>query len=322
MIVILGLAAFLWIISHDNNDSLNLLVAVLLISATLYQSYRILPYTPVWLKQVKDAPPDCRNRPQISLLVANVLQTNTAHDRIIALVKEYQPDLLLTLETNGRWEKALKNGLQEQYPHSVDVPLENLYGMHLFSKLELQSPSVNFRIREDIPSIDCKVGLSDGSLVNLHFLHPMPPSPSEDYSSVGRDAELALVGKQVGQQQEPTIVAGDMNDVAWSHSARLFRRLSGLLDPRHGRGLYSTFHADYWFARWPLDHVYLSAHFKVIELKRLPHIGSDHFPVFVRLCFDASSPGPKNASPSLKDKQEADESINSAKQGNKSATVG
>ncbi|SEP56130.1 Uncharacterized conserved protein YafD, endonuclease/exonuclease/phosphatase (EEP) superfamily [Neolewinella agarilytica] len=322
MIIILGLAAFLWIISHNNNDSLNLLVAFLLISATLYQSYRILPYTGVWVRQVKNAPSDYHERPQISLMVANVLQTNTAYDRLISLVEEQQPDLLLTLESNADWEKALKSGLREHFPHSIDVPLENLYGMHLFSKLELQNPSVKFRIKDDIPSIDCKVDLSDGSRVNLHFLHPMPPSPSEDYSSVGRDAELALVGKQVGQHREPTIVAGDMNDVAWSHSSRLFRRLSGLLDPRHGRGLFATFHADYWFARWPLDHVYLSTHFKVIELKRLTHIGSDHFPVFVRLCFDPASPDPARPSPSTKDKEEADESISSAKQGNKNATVG
>jgi Endonuclease/Exonuclease/phosphatase family len=94
------------------------------------------------------------------------------------------------------------------------------------------------------------------------------------------------VGKEVDRRDEPTIVFGDMNDVAWSHTSGLFRRVSGLLDPRVGRGLMPTFHADYLLLRWPLDHVFVSPHFQVVDMRRLPHVGSDHFPIFVRLSFE------------------------------------
>ena len=79
------------------------------------------------------------------------------------------------------------------------------------------------------------------------------------------------------------LVAGDLNDVAWSHTSRLFKRLGRMLDPRVGRGLFSTFHAGYRLIRWPLDHVYASDDFVLHDIKRLGPFGSDHFPILVSL---------------------------------------
>ena len=109
--------------------------------------------------------------------------------------------------------------------------------------------------------------------------------PIENIRSTKRDAELLLVGREVRHQQGPVIVAGDLNDVAWSHTTRLFSRISGLLDPRIGRGLFSTFHAHCFFLRWPLDHVFVSHHFALNGITRLPNCGSDHFPILVSLTY-------------------------------------
>ena len=45
----------------------------------------------------------------------------------------------------------------------------------------------------------------------------------------------------------------------------------------------NTFHADYPFFRWSLDHVFHSTDFALVHMERLPHVGSDHFPVFLVL---------------------------------------
>ena len=76
---------------------------------------------------------------------------------------------------------------------------------------------------------------------------------------------------------------GDLNDVAWSRTTRLFQRISGLLDPRVGRYFMNTFHADYPLLRWSLDHIFHSTDFALVDMKRLAHIGSDHFPIYVVL---------------------------------------
>jgi endonuclease/exonuclease/phosphatase (EEP) superfamily protein YafD len=125
------------------------------------------------------------------------------------------------------------------------------------------------------------VRLRSGDVVTLYGLHPEPPAPSEAETSLPRDAELVLAGREVAESQPPTIVAGDLNDVAWSHTSRLFRRISRMLDPRIGRGMYNTFHARHWLLRWPLDHVFLSDTFLLRRLQRLPYFGSDHFPMFI-----------------------------------------
>ena len=200
-------------------------------------------------------------------------------------MKEEDPDVILTLETDAWWAAQL-GPLEERYPHTVKKPLDNTYGMLLHARLELVEPEVKFLFEEGVPSIHTQVRLPSGRLVYLHALHPKPPFPSEDTDTTERDAELLLVGRLVRNRDAPTIVAGDLNDVAWSYTTDLFQKASGLLNPRNGRGMFNTFHAKYPVFRCPLDHVFHPDHFKLIALKRLPYFGSDHFPVLVHLQYE------------------------------------
>lgn len=287
--------------------------------AIAFQVYRILPYTRVWPKQVVAASADeaTKDYSRLHLLVSNVLQDNDEHERLLNLVAEEEPDVLLTLETNRAWQHSLEEGLHERYQHRVEVPMENRYGMHLWSSLPLRNSQIKHLISDSIPSIHTEVQLDDGAWIKLYCLHPTPPSPTEESASTGRDAELALVGEivtEVGNRN--TVVAGDLNDVAWSHSTRLFKRLSGLLDPRQGRGLFNTFHADHWWARWPLDHVFHSTEFQVTDMRVLRNIGSDHFPVSVKLQHVPEEANlMEEPTKEGDDKQEADKTIETAKAG-------
>ena len=56
-----------------------------------------------------------------------------------------------------------------------------------------------------------------------------------------------------------------------------------LLDPRVGRGFYSSFDSRFFFLRWPLDHLFHDARFRVVDLQRLDNVGSDHFPMYFAL---------------------------------------
>lgn len=308
-LVIMGIVPLCLIPFTFNPDSwLYYLLAGVLVVCLLYQVIRIWPYTPMAAKQVLPAKGRHSDR-EISFLMSNVLQTNQNSGALLRIVEAKQPDILLTLETNHWWEEQL-SVLEEDYPYTVKVPLENLYGMHLYSRLELLDPEILFQIDPEIPSIRTHVRLRSGEKVLLFCVHPKPPSPTESYSSTDRDAELLLVGKRIQDHDEPVIVCGDLNDVAWSSTTSLFQRISGLLDPRKGRGFYSTFHAHHLWARWPLDHLFHSSDFTLIHLQRMPDIGSDHFPIFVALQLEKSAKAvQEKPQADTDDEQQAEEKI-------------
>lgn len=283
-LLVLGFFALILLFIWDAEWDFSREILVLgLIAALAYQLKMVLPYTFIWKKQVKQVRPDQLDPSrQISLIVSNVLTPNDQYQLLIEQIRKHQPDLVLTLETDQTWQNALTE-IEPDYPFRVPVPLDNLYGMHLYSKLPLHDTEVKFILSDEIPSIHTTVSLPSGQPVQLYCLHPKPPSPTEAKDSTLRDAELLIVGDQIKDLDESCIVMGDLNDVAWSRTTRLFQRISGLLDPRVGRRYINTFHADYPLLRWSLDHVFHSTDFALVEMQRLPHVGSDHFPVFVVL---------------------------------------
>ncbi|WP_291298867.1 endonuclease/exonuclease/phosphatase family protein [Elioraea sp.] len=283
--LVLTLAAFAPYASSSSIADIGFALA--LIAALGYQLSRIWPYTPIAPRQVLPATPGDDGR-TIRILIWNVLMQNREARAFLDLVHAQSPDVILLLETDAWWDEALR-GLDGAYAHAIRHPLENEYGLHLFSRLGLIAPQLEFLVEPDIPSVRAGVRLRSGDVIVFHGLHPRPPLPQQDAEP--RDAEILMVGRQVKPHAACTIVAGDLNDVAWSDTTRLFQRLSGMLDPRRGRGLFNTFHAGYPLLRWPLDHVFHGAGFTLVGLRRLPRTGSDHFPVLVDLKYTPEDAG-------------------------------
>ncbi|GGM95649.1 endonuclease [Dyadobacter beijingensis] len=254
---------------------------------SLYLCYLIYPFTPLARKAilpVKKHLPDNR----VSILSSNVLQDNKNAAGCLGIIRKYDPDIVLLLETDRFWfENTL--ALRETYPYEMPVPLENTYGMLLYSRLELSETAVRYLVDEEIPSIKTIVTLPSGKKVQLFCVHPTPPVPGENTHSTERDKELLLVAKEVKASNLPCIVVGDLNDVAWSYTTDLFTKISGLLDPRLGRGFYNTFHAGIPVLRFPLDHVFCSTDFKLVELARLENFSSDHFPILLTLQYEPAA---------------------------------
>jgi len=303
VVVVAGLLATADL-SAPGNQLLTLAVALCL----AWQLAVVLPYTRLWPVELLAAagPPGERT---LSLLIVNVLMSNRAADGLLASIRAHAPDVVLALEADDWWQARLAE-VAGDYPGQVAHPLGNTYGMLCYSKLELIEPEVRFLLKPDIPSLRTGLRLRSGEHVTFYGLHPEPPAPDEADTSLPRDAELVLVAREVADGGLSAIVAGDLNDVAWSHTSRLFRRISRMLDPRIGRGMFNSFHARYRFLRWPLDHVFVSDDFVLHAIRRLPAFGSDHFPILITVSYAPRAAAKQEApEPDAADHAEADDKL-------------
>lgn len=280
LLLIVGVA--LWFLLERGIGSWAIVTAIA--AALAWQGSHFVAYLPPYPKQVATAK-SCSLDRQISLLNANVLMTNREYARLLQMVEEHDPDVLLLLEADSEWERAIAP-LVDHYPYRLSEPLPNTYGLILLSRLPMNG-RIRHVLQPGVPSAEVFVTLRDGQEIALHALHPEPPLPGDD--SGERDAELVMVGRRVRTEGRAAIVIGDLNDVAWSRTSRLFRKVAGMSDPRVGRGLYPTYNANYPLLRWPLDHLFVSPHFELMQIDLLPDIGSDHLPIFFKLCLKAEA---------------------------------
>lgn len=285
----------------------------LLLGALVYQLSLISKYTPLYPVQAKATSRERKDQ-SFTIMQANIKMDNKQVEAFKKLVYAHQPDILLINEPNDWWAEQLTE-LDTLYNYSLKKPLENTYGMILYSKLTLKEEEINFLVEDDIPSMYARVVLPSGGEIDLHCLHPQPPKPGSP--TYERDTEILLVGKRVKQANRPAIVVGDLNDVAWSYTSDLFGRYSGLLDPREGRGLYNTYNVFVPLFRYPLDHFFYSEHFGLVKLNRLGSFGSDHFPMFIELSYQPEEDHAKRMPQADKeDKKRVKEKIEKGKKNN------
>lgn len=279
-----------------------------IIICILYNFYVFARFTKFW-RSNKLTPSQEYSR-DIKVISVNVYQYNKAFHRFIAMIRTEQPDIFLTMESNMDWENAIAS-LADEYPYSENIALENTYGMHFYTKFKIKNLKVHYFVSDDLPSIEAELETADGYKFVFFGVHPPPPSPTEEETSKERDGDLLSVAKQAKKKNLPILITGDFNTVAWSRESILFKKSSGLIDARYGRGYLATFHTKYWFFRIPLDLLYHSTSIFIKDLKILPSIGSDHFPISCVFYIDKYNDDQEDEVKTLDsdEKQEVDELI-------------
>ena len=292
-LTILTMVAFiLFFIQFKWNCWQDYVVAAGLAACFVFQYTKIHSYLPYAEKDVNTTS-DSYQGDIIKIYTANVLQKNKKPAQLQQYIDTTTADILLFMETNLEWQDDIKKVLPSAYRYQVEVPLDNTYGVLLYSRLELVDPRVRYLVDDSIPSIDSRVVMKNGSEFQLYVLHPTPPMPQHNPSSSDRDAEMMKYANLSRESKLPVVALGDFNDVPWSATVSLFQSVGELLDVRKGRGFYNTFNAKNFLMRWPLDHVFISSEFRVKDFNTGADINSDHYPTYTELSFE----------PAIKDEQ-------------------
>lgn len=302
-LILVSIFLVLWIIQAIG--SFNYLESFFILALSglmIYLIVCIYPFTRFSPKMIVNCKGDSTE--SIHLFVLNVYQYNRNYEKTINIIKVENPDVFFLVETDAAWAEAI-SFFKNDYPYQIEVPQDNTYGLIFYSKYEIFGASVHYLIDDGVPSIELDLKINESTMIHVFGIHPTPPVPTENPRSTDRDAEILLVGKQAKNHHGPCIVIGDLNDVGWSYTSELFLKTSGLLDLRRGRGMFNTFHAKYALMRWPLDHIFVSKHFTLKSIDRLPAVDSDHFPINTKLCVQ-----PLNGNLSKENTQKAEEESN------------
>lgn len=252
--------------------------AAFLVTAGL-QLWRLFDYTPLAATEIALAPE--AERGCFTALSLNVLQHNRDHAAVAALIRRERPDVLLLMETDATWAKALAPVLAG-YPVRAMRPLGNTYGMIFATRLPAPRVTMSMALGRETPSLYATLVAPGGERFELIGLHPRPPLPGTDTGP--RDRQIAMAGAVTPDRLSRAVVLGDFNDVPWSATTRLLKRLGGYSDPRIGRGAFPSFPADHLWFGWPLDQIFVKRGVDVAAVRILEAVGSDHRPLETRLC--------------------------------------
>ncbi|HKX99682.1 MAG TPA: endonuclease/exonuclease/phosphatase family protein [Steroidobacteraceae bacterium] len=214
-------------------------------------------------------------RPWVRLLVSNVYSGNRHPRRLLALVRQEDPDVVGLIEVDSWWLRRLRP-LQERYPYHYEVPDEHYAGLAIYSRVPIKEVLSLSLPGERAPHAVAATLMAPGGSVELVLAHPMSPIGAEYIAK--RNAQVADIARAAAAAHAPLVLAGDLNLTMWNDAYRPLEDVAGLRNARQGHGIQPT-----WPALGPLgvpiDHVLASPGVHVRNFRVLPGIGSDHFPI-------------------------------------------
>ena len=219
---------------------------------------------------------------RFDVLNVNVNARNRDRAAILRSITAAGPDLALVVELTPEIDRALL-ALEDDYPHRLTIPATHNFGIGVLSRYPLEHARA--LSLSGTAAIDARVELPYGT-VRFVGVHLAPPT-SRDMAAT-RNRQLDELAALAGRIEEPLIVCGDFNLTPYSPFFSQFTGETGLRDTRLRLGLGSSWPTGMPLLRIPIDHCLVRGPIEAESVERMERIGSDHYPVRVRLLWQTT----------------------------------
>ena len=214
----------------------------------------------------------------------------THHDEVLAFLKQEKPDIVVLQEANASLSQAVES-VRDLYPHQIHEPREHAFGMVVLSKHPFTKKRVKHfdRIVWDNFQINIEVEIL-GQAINIFAIHPPPPMNAGLYKQ--RNIELSLTATDAYHSQSRNVIMlGDWNVSPFSPHFRAVLKKTGLRNEQTLPYIFPTWPAQFVvpIIQIPIDHILHRGNLELVEKKRFPAIGSDHYPVVARYAFSSQN---------------------------------
>ncbi|MEZ5815072.1 MAG: endonuclease/exonuclease/phosphatase family protein [Alphaproteobacteria bacterium] len=213
----------------------------------------------------------------------------TDHKNLVRFLSEEKPDVVVLQEATKSHSDAAKI-LIKTYPYQIHEPRVNAFGMVVLSKYPFKEYRVkNFeRIALDNIQMRFVFEPQEGHEVVVYALHPPPPTSAALRNQ--RNMELDLTTKDIKRDTEENIIMlGDWNITPFSPVFKSVLDAAELKQQHTEFPAFPTWPSPFSipFLQIPIDHILHKGRLQLLEKKRGPAMGSDHYPVIATFAISA-----------------------------------
>lgn len=223
----------------------------------------------------------------LRVMAMNISTSNAGYNKVIALIRERQPDFVFMSEVREDLLVLLDAELATDYAYLHAEPSRMTLGVaflsrHPFLRVETVRPGDRGR-----RYLEAEIEWQ-GQPVTIVGIHPLPPMRGEWAAS--RNREIALMGQVANATPQPFLLLGDLNASPWSVPMRNLMATTDLRYALQGYGTWPTWLLAGPILGAPLDYILVSPAWQVVRYTEDGDIGSDHVPVQADLLLLANEP--------------------------------
>lgn len=261
------------------------LCLLILLLLRVYLRYLLLPIaallinlaliSPFFLPPPSTAQAADTSRP-LRVMALNISTSNAGYGKVVALIRERQPDLVFMSEVREDLLTVLRAELGDTYPYLHAEPSRMTLGIAFLSRQPfrtVETVTIAGRGRRYLRAeLDWQ-----GEAITVVGIHPLPPMRGEWATS--RNREIALMGELANASTQPLILLGDLNASPWSTPMRSLLATTDLHYALQGHGVWITWQLAGDLLGAPLDYILVSPTWRVADYVEGGDIGSDHLPI-------------------------------------------